>query len=200
MTVSGTRDFSDANNAWSGVGTSAITSATLTILDAQATQVTVSLSPATINESGGTTTTLVRATVPTGSEPSTALTVTLSAAAVSPATSADFTTSWSGATTTVTIPANGTTSGNATITAVNNNLDGPETKEVTVTGAVATTVDYRSGSATLRINDDDVSDLTVVHSGGSTTVAEGSTATGRFRGEPGDPAAVDGAGGGVGGG
>ncbi len=173
LTVSGTPDTGGTgDNAWSGADTRAITSATLTILDAQAPQVTVSLSPATINESGGTITTVVQATVPTGSEPTTALAVTLSAAPVSPATSADFTTSWSGATTTLTIPANGTTSGLALITAVNNNLDGPETKQVTVRGAVATTVDYRSGSATLTINDDDTSALTVVESGGGTTVTE----------------------------
>ena len=132
--------------------------------------VTLVLSPASISESGGTST--VTATLDMSSTAAT--TIQVSAAAVSPAVAADF--SLSG--TTLTIAAGDTTStGTVMITAVDNNVDAAN-KSVTVSGT-ATNTERITGpdSKTLTITDDDVGSTAVTLSVSPASVPEGAGAT-----------------------
>ena len=131
-----------------GAGT--VTGATLTLTDDETLPtVTLALSPAAIDESGGVST--VTATLSgTSSE---AVTVTVGAAAVAPAVSGDFALS---SDETLTIAAGSTTStGVVTVTANGNAVDAPD-KEVTVSGTAAGGNGVAApSSVTLTITDDD---------------------------------------------
>ena len=131
-----------------GAGT--VSGATLTLTDDETLPtVTLALSPATIDESGGVST--VTATLSgTSSE---AVTVTVGAAAVAPAVSGDFALS---SDETLTIAAGSTTStGVVTVTANGNAVDSPD-KSVTVSGTVSGTSGVAApSSVTLTITDDD---------------------------------------------
>ena len=133
-----------------------VAAATLTILDDDAPEVTLSLSPATIGESGTNNATTVTASVATA--PASDVTVEVSAAPVSPAVAGDYTLS---GTTTLTIAANTTSStGTVTITAVYDSVASAD-KEVTVTGAVTGDGYNRSVSETLTIRNVDTAEVTV---------------------------------------
>ena len=131
-----------------GAGT--VSGATLTLTDDETLPtVTLALSPATIDESGGVST--VTATLSgTSSE---AVTVTVGAAAVAPAVSGDFALS---SDETLMIAAGSTTStGVVTVTANGNAVDSPD-KSVTVSGTVSGTSGVAApSSVTLTITDDD---------------------------------------------
>ncbi len=152
-----------------------VDAATLTILDDDAPEVTLSLSPATIDESGTNNATTVTASVATA--PASDVTVEVSAAPVSPAVAGDYTLS---GTTTLTIAANTTDStGTVTITAVHDSVDEAD-QQVTVTGAVTGGGYSRSVSETLTIRDDDTTELTADEGGDGTAVTEGSTTADTF--------------------
>ena len=144
-----------------------ITSATLTALDNELVDLTLEIEDAdsTIDESGMQNSTRVRVTRPAGTYTS-GVTATLS-----PATSTHYTLTG----TTLTIPATGVNSNWVTLTADDDDIDGADSKTVTLT-ATTTTTGYRGASATLTINDDDTTGLTVVESGGDTEVTEASGA------------------------
>ena len=147
---------------------------TLQIIDDESLpRVSLSLSPATIDESGMNNRATVTASVPSGDEPGSDLTVTVSAAPVSPAVAGDYSLSGS----TLTIAAGATTStGTVTITAMDNSVDAAD-KTVTVTGTPSLPLRYRSGTATLTIADDDAVTVTLSTSAAGGRLAEGESAT-----------------------
>ena len=111
--------------------------------------VTLELDPATIDESGGTNSSTVTATL--SGKSSAAVTLTVAAAAGANTASGDFTLSG----TTLTIAAGATTStGTVTITAVDNDVDGPN-KSVTVSATASGGGVANPGNQTLAITDDD---------------------------------------------
>ena len=128
--TSGNKTVTVSSTVGNSVGAGSVTDATLTIIDDEAAQVTLVLSPSSISENAevSTITATLDRTV------AAATTITVSAEAVSPAEASDFT--LSGATT-LTIAANvATSTGTVTITAVNNTTDAPD-KRVTVSATVA---------------------------------------------------------------
>ena len=155
--TSGNKTVTVSSTVGNSVGAGSVTDATLTIIDDEAAQVTLVLSPASISENAevSTITATLDRTV------AAATTITVSAEAVSPAEASDFT--LSGATT-LTIAANvATSTGTVTITAVNNTTDAPD-KRVTVSATVAGgNMAVLSSSETLTITDDDQApDVTLV--------------------------------------
>ena len=155
--TSGNKTVTVSSTVGNSVGAGSVTDATLTIIDDEAAQVTLVLSPASISENAevSTITATLDRTV------AVATTITVSAEAVSPAEASDFT--LSGATT-LTIAANvATSTGTVTITAVNNTTDAPD-KRVTVSATVAGGDGASLSSAmTLTITDDDEApDVTLV--------------------------------------
>ena len=155
--TSGNKTVTVSSTVGNSVGAGTVTDATLTIIDDEAAQVTLVLSPSSISENAevSTITATLDRTV------AVATTITVSAEAVSPAEANDFT--LSGATT-LTIAANvATSTGTVTITAVNNTTDAPD-KRVTVAATVAGGDGASLSSAvTLTITDDDEApDVTLV--------------------------------------
>ncbi len=155
--TSGNKTVTVSSTVGNSVGAGSVTDATLTIIDDEAAQVTLVLSPSSISENAevSTITATLDRTV------AVATTITVSAEAVSPAEASDFT--LSGATT-LTIAANvATSTGTVTITAVNNTTDAPD-KRVTVSATVAGgNMAVLSSSETLTITDDDQApDVTLV--------------------------------------
>ena len=130
-----------------------------TIEDNDATPtVTLVLTPASINESGGTNASTVTATM--NGESSEAVTLTVSATPVSPAIAGDFTLSEN---TTLTIPANTQAStGVVTITAVDNDVDAADkTVTVSATATGGNALVEAPDDQTLTITDNDTRGITV---------------------------------------
>ena len=124
---------------------------TLTITDDEGTPtVTLVLTPNTINESGGTNSSTVTATL--SGKSNTAVTLTVAAAAGATTSNGDFTMT---ANKTLTIAAGATTSNGAvTITAVDNDIDAPN-KTVTVSATASGGGVANPGNQTLTITDDE---------------------------------------------
>ena len=124
---------------------------TLTITDDEGTPtVTLVLTPSTINESGGTNSSTVTATL--SGKSSVAVTLTVAAAAGADTASGDFTVT---ANKTLTIAAGATTStGAVAITAVDNDIDAPN-KTVTVSATASGGGVANPGNQTLTITDDE---------------------------------------------
>ena len=124
---------------------------TLTVTDDEGTPtVTLVLTPSTINESGGTNSSTVTATL--SGKSNTAVTLTVAAAAGADTASGDFTVT---ANKTLTIAAGATTSNGAvTITAVDNDIDAPN-KTVTVSATASGGGVANPGNQTLTITDDE---------------------------------------------
>ena len=132
---------------------------TITIQDNDATPtVTLVLTPASINESGATSASTVKATM--DGESSEAVTLTVSATPVDPAVAGDLTLS---ANTTLTVPANTQASnGVVTIAAVDNDVDAADkTVTVSATATGGNALVQAPGNQTLTITDDDTRGITV---------------------------------------
>ena len=149
--VAGSSDYTGVNAA----------NVAVTVNDDDATPtVTLALSPATIDEDGGSTSGRSTVTATLSGASSQDVTLTVAATAVSPAVASDFALSG----TTLTIAAGATeSSGTVTITAVDNDVDAPNktiTVSATATGGNGVA---KPANATLTITDDDTRGVT--HSG-----------------------------------
>ena len=143
-----------------------------TINDDDATPtVTLALSPASIDEDGGSTSGRSTVTATLSGASSQDVTLTVAAAAVSPAVAGDYTLSG----TTLTIAAGVTTSvGTVTITAVDNNVDAAD-KTVTVSATASGGNGVSDpDDVSLTITDDDVPELSIA---AGTAVTEGTAAS-----------------------
>ena len=172
--VNDAMDEPDETVTVSGTGLPTVVSATLTIVDDDATPIpTLTLTPDSIIENGGVS--AVRAVLNHPSSEDT--TIAISAAAVAPATSSDFTLDSNNI---LSIPANATVGTNeVSITAVDDAVSGPA-KEITISGTATNSLGIASvDDQTLTITDDEAEStgLTLTLSGATNNAVDEAVGT-----------------------